>query len=256
MSPFTPESAYGFLLGELGENDAQRLETRLLQDDDAYEALKAYEADLIDDYVGDALTPERRLRFETRYMQDSAQRQRVAFAQALLERARAAHDEQPGRRAPAADRAPAAAWIRESWFGSWFGPRFAIGAVAAALAVAVLLPVSPERRTLTISLAPAAVRAGGEVAVVRVPDAPGWLDVELALDDTPAASPGWLARLQKDGRMVWSSAPARRTDVAVWVRIPFASLTEGRHTIELSRGETDAQTFVAAYPLEVSKSGP
>jgi Arc/MetJ family transcription regulator len=72
-----------FLLGELGPEEQEGLEAEFFARDDAFEELLAAEDDLIDAYAGGALTGDRRVRFEARYLGTREGQERVEFSRAL-----------------------------------------------------------------------------------------------------------------------------------------------------------------------------
>ncbi|MFL6257227.1 MAG: hypothetical protein ACJ74T_19640, partial [Pyrinomonadaceae bacterium] len=76
-----------YLLGSLPAEEAERLDELSVTDDEAAEALKSVEKDLIDAYVQDELDEVARAQFKTHYLASATRRERVAFAQAFHARA-------------------------------------------------------------------------------------------------------------------------------------------------------------------------
>jgi hypothetical protein len=72
-----------YLLGQLSEEESIRLEQRLMTSDVTYQQLSLAEDDLIDDYVGGALSQEEREKFEKLLLSNPGRRQEVKFAGAL-----------------------------------------------------------------------------------------------------------------------------------------------------------------------------
>jgi len=95
-----------YLLGELSEADAERLDEQSVVDDDFAARLRLVEDDLVDAYASGRLTGERRKRFEGHYLASPRRRERSSFARRL----QAALDEQPERAEPAEDRRSVAHW--------------------------------------------------------------------------------------------------------------------------------------------------
>jgi hypothetical protein len=77
------ERAVRYLLGELPEAEREALEEQWFVQDDTLAELKEAEDDLVDAYGRGQLSPERRVLFEARYLQDESGRRRVEFAGAL-----------------------------------------------------------------------------------------------------------------------------------------------------------------------------
>lgn len=74
-----------YILGAASPGECQEIEERYLNNTDFFEALVAVENDLIDAYVRGQLSGADRERFEKHFLATEDRRQRVAFAEALLE---------------------------------------------------------------------------------------------------------------------------------------------------------------------------
>jgi hypothetical protein len=72
-----------YLLGELAEDERERLQAAYFDDDALFARLLAAEDDLIDAYARGTLTGARRRRFEQRFGQAPDHRRRLGFARAL-----------------------------------------------------------------------------------------------------------------------------------------------------------------------------
>jgi len=72
-----------YLLGDLDEVARERVEQRLLGDDDFAERLSEAEAALIDDYVFDALPAGERKSFDENFVTDEERRRKILFARTL-----------------------------------------------------------------------------------------------------------------------------------------------------------------------------
>jgi hypothetical protein len=99
-----------YLLGELSAEEAEPIDLRSFVDDAFAARLDAVESDLIDSFVRQELSGAALERFRSFYLASPARRQRVAFAQALLEAL------------PATPLASAPSSARASSPGSWFTP--------------------------------------------------------------------------------------------------------------------------------------
>jgi hypothetical protein len=77
-----------YLLRQLPENEADRLEARLLDDQEVFEALESAEDDLFDDFARGRLEAGERVSFVERY---GAQSDRIRFAKALARRSAGAN---------------------------------------------------------------------------------------------------------------------------------------------------------------------
>jgi hypothetical protein len=75
-----------YLLGELSEEESERIERRYIADRDFLDELLAVEDDLLDQYVGGELKGRQREKFEERLLATPRQRERVRDAQILAAR--------------------------------------------------------------------------------------------------------------------------------------------------------------------------
>jgi hypothetical protein len=116
---YSDETLRQYLLGEISEDEGDRIERRYLADRNFFDHLLAVEDDLVDEYVGQELGPEERQQFEHKLLATSTQRER-------LKNARNFHESMRPNRTRAKT---------NSWFGI-FGYR--IPAMAAALTLLLL----------------------------------------------------------------------------------------------------------------------
>jgi len=114
-----------FLLGGGTEAERERLEAEFFTDDDAFQQMIAAEDDLIDAYARGELTDSERWQFEQRFMNSSADRERVCFARAFA--------------ATAPQTAPPVTTPSPSFFASIFGNTTVLRVAFAALAIAALV---------------------------------------------------------------------------------------------------------------------
>lgn len=86
-----------YLLGELSQEEEQRLEDRLLRDDDFVEHMRLTEDELVEDYVRGSLSPHERGRFETYFLSTPRRRRKLMFVERLSKLAdeRAAPETKP-----------------------------------------------------------------------------------------------------------------------------------------------------------------
>lgn len=115
-----------YLLGDLPEDERERLQAEYLADDALFARLLSAEDDLVDMYARGALAEPDRRRFEARFVRTPAQARRVSFAHALRDATakRASHPAQ-------------AAALSHSWSLGRASPMWA----AAATALVALLAV-------------------------------------------------------------------------------------------------------------------
>lgn len=101
-----------YLLGKLaGEDQRERVEERLLTDDEYFEELEIVKEELIDQYVGGALTNAERERFEQHFLTTRDRRRNLRLAQGLKEYAATATGKKRVREKPDRVR-PRLSWTR------------------------------------------------------------------------------------------------------------------------------------------------
>jgi cell division protein FtsL len=76
-----------YLLGDLPEAEAGRLDQLSVTDDEFAEFLEAVESELIDDYIRGELPENRRAQFESHYLTSPTRLEKVAVARTILRRA-------------------------------------------------------------------------------------------------------------------------------------------------------------------------
>ncbi len=80
-----------YLLGDLPDEERERVEERMFADDEFYEQIEAMKAELADDYARGELSSRERARYESRFLTSTNGRERLAFARAMAR----AFDEAP-----------------------------------------------------------------------------------------------------------------------------------------------------------------
>jgi hypothetical protein len=123
MPPVRRESARDdeiirYLLGELPDDDAERLDEQSVVDDDFAAKLRAAEDDLVDAYASGRLSGDRLKRFEAFYLGSPHRRDQAGFARRFLsavdDDARARQQRVPVPRRPASELSSWVSWVR-SW---------------------------------------------------------------------------------------------------------------------------------------------
>jgi len=122
-----------YLLGDLPEEDLERLAEEYFVRDEAWEALGAIESDLIDAYICGDLSPELQQKFTANFMNSPRRRERVEFAKTLMnsavrEQAGAGRIEGRKEEKWRAGPPPARPWFQRA------PTRFAVAAVALVMA--------------------------------------------------------------------------------------------------------------------------
>jgi anti-sigma factor RsiW len=235
MPPVRRESARDdeiirYLLGELPDDDAERLDEQSVVDDDFAARLRAAEDDLIDAYASGQLSGDRLKRFEAFYLASPHRRDRVAFARRFLpaidDDARARQQRVPVPRRAGSELPASASWVR----------RWGLAAAAVIFLAFGALLISDAR--LRGSLREASQRATAADARVAT-----LADQLAAARQATAAAEASLARAHA----------TVSTSVVALVLLPQ---TRGVGTIPIIDVAPDATTVDLALAIEGAARGP
>ncbi len=233
-----------YLLGELPEDEAERLDEQSVVDDAFAERLRVVEDDLVDAYAGGRLTGDRLKRFEAFYLASPHRRDKAAFARRFLS---AVDDNARVReqRAPAARPALAARWagrwamaaaallclgvtallVREAQLRdslreasqraatadqhvATLTDQLASQQKAAAAAEAALSRTQAAESAPAIALVlPPQTRGVGTVPIVAVGAGTAALGVALEIEGTPRPSYEAALKDPSGNRVLWRSGP-------------------------------------------------
>ena len=256
-----------YLLGQMSEAEEAQVERAYLGSDDALQALRAREDELIEEYLADNLEPAERERFERLFLASPPRLERLVFLRALQDRA-----------APRALRLvpspPARSWARAvaglvivavaGLLGARaLGPRSSPVDGAAPLAArrAVsdsvagappAVPTSPPP-AVSLRLRQPALRGGGDVPVVD-PGAAGLVVLEGPLDprDGFTAHRGRVAA--PDGSDVFVSPwQPNRGETTLRIVVPSAALRDGRHVLVVEARAATGEEPVESYAFRVRR---
>jgi hypothetical protein len=270
-----------FLLGELPEEEGERLQDACFEDEALFARLLRAEDDLIDAYVRGDLTAAERERFEQRFGQTRTQARRVKFASLLrrtVEERRAGADV---RRSRGRMRAAVAAGLLAVVLGAWWwagrgtGPRVVGVPTAPTTSPAPRLGSSPSPvpteaapvqeathpsvAVAALTLSPGLVRGSG--AVPRLVLSPTTTSVELRLDLGPGTAAGTYRRYEvivqtAAGAEVFRRGVARgQTAVSarlISVTLPAKGLTNGDYVVLVNGRQADGtQDYLRGYSFRV-----
>lgn len=280
-----------YLLGELPEDAAERLDERSVMDDEFATRLRLAEDDLVDAYARGRLTGDRRRRFESFYMASPRRRQKVAFARELLDEVE--HEvrrRQPDETVTAGSGTlrwlPAlAAAVALCLVTGWLYLRDA--QLQAALSEAQHRVAAADRRAAELSTELAAqqraaaaaqaslteVRAAqpvAPVALVLLPQTRGigpmpivavgpesrTVPIELAIDAADRAAYAAALRDPATNHIVWRSGPLAavrsRAVPLLAVAVPAALLKSQHYAVDVfAPGPRGANDFVGSFAFEV-----
>lgn len=241
-----------YLLGILPEEARQRVEQRLLTDEDFFEELLVSEDELTDLYLNENLSSEDRDRFESHFLSTPERHQQLTFAKALSQCVAENSVKDVGTLTdtppiPAVSDPLIKLTVAERLRAFWSGQTWALNA-AMALAVVIIagtvwylfFRTPPPRTFATLTLAASASNRGEgtHAGRVKLPLAASALRISLTLPAraTPAAN----------YRVEWSEDNRETKPLAI----------VGRETKPLAIVGQDAQSVSVEIPRDQLARGP
>lgn len=239
----TDEHIIAYLLEELPEDDLERFEEECFAEDEWPTHITLVEDDLIDAYLRNELTPERRQRFEQNYLITTSRQERVVIAAALLrhiDEYRVASNvavAAPPRELTRAERFRAF-WSSPSWVRRAATAMAVVALTAGALWFFFLRTHEPRNfATLTLTISNRNRAEGAQAGKVKLtPDAEA-LKISLMLPPPRAAH--YRVELENDNGETKSIALAGEDAQSVLVVIPAAQLARGQYALKLFAIQTD-----------------
>jgi hypothetical protein len=246
----TDERIIAYLLKELPEVELEQFEDECFAQESWPSHINLVEEDLIDDYLRNELSPERRQRFEHNYLTTDARQKRVRMAAALLRHV----DE----RAPDVDRAVVTPPSGQRWFNRfrtfWSSPNRTPQVAAALLAVFIVggawwfsnsRQAAPAHtqvetfETLVLNISYGDRAAGVEADRAKLPRNGSGLKIVLTLPQRSTTATHYRVQLENEDGEIKLSEKAVPENQSVVVKIPARLLARGRYAAKLFAVETD-----------------
>jgi hypothetical protein len=257
----TDERIINYLLKELPEEELEQFEDECFAQERWPSHLNLVEEDLIDDYLRDELSPERRRRFERNYLTTEARRKRVAMAAALLRRV----DELTPQPAPAAVVTPPApqTWLDHSrtfWRNRSWKPQAAAATLAAVFILAgtwwlagPLRPSHPAHSAkkisepLVLNISHGNRAEGVRAGKAKLSREGAGLKLLLTLPRSFAHAARYRVQLENENGETKLSETAAREDQIVPLEIPAGSLARGRYAVKLFAAADDTEQRIPGH---------
>jgi hypothetical protein len=242
----TDERIIAYLLEELPEEDMERFEDECFaQESWPTDMINGVEEDLIDAYLRDELTPERRQRFERNYLPPEARQERTIMVAALL---RHIDDYNAATKAAVTPPPTELTWA-ERFRAFWNSPTRAIlsatsiamvAVVAATLWFSVFRTPSPRTfATLSLTISNINRAEGAQAAKVKLPPDADALKISLTLPQQSPPAARYRVELENDNGETKPVEVAGKDDQSVLVEIPAAQLARGQYVLKLFAIKTD-----------------
>lgn len=235
----TDEHITAYLLGELSEEESERFEEECFAQESWPAQIDSVEEDLIDDYLRDRLTPERRRNFKRSYLTTPARVERFLMASALLRHVDARTESVP-EPSPEPAPPPGLTWaerLRALWRGRPWVPRTAV-ALAALAVVATLWwaarPRPPQTfATMTLTAGVSNRAEGVRAGRVTLPLDADALKISLVLPEGAEPAARYRVELESGGGQALPLEASGPEAGAVSVVIPAAQLARGSYALKL-----------------------
>lgn len=227
-----------YLLGQLQEDDEERLELRLLTDPAFGEEFDTVVDEITDQYVGNQFQGEERKRVEQYFLRSAERQNKVRFACQLLHQAAV-------ERGSEVENVPVVPepglWERARLFWNAqalslrFATIFATFVIIAGLAM-LLVPTrnstSPVYASIALQSSNAERSVGAEVTSVKPPPGAAGIRIELALPDEALQAKSY--RVNLSGEQGTRDLPvAEQSARSVVVIVPIEDVPRGSYTIRL-----------------------
>ncbi len=235
----TDERIIAYLLEELPEADLERFEDECFAQESWPAQINLAEEDLIDAYLRNELTPERRQHFEQNYLTTEARQERVVMAVALLRHV----DEHNAASSPAVAAPPSELTWAERFRAFWSGQTWALRTAASLAIVAVIAAAlwllffrAPSPRTfatLTLSISNINRAEGAQPEKVKLPPDVDALKISLTLPEQPPLAARYRVELVNDSGETKPAEVVGSNAQSVSIVIPAAHLARGQYVLKL-----------------------
>jgi hypothetical protein len=241
----TDERIIAYLLGELPEEVSEQLEDECFARQSWPDEIRICEEDLIDAYLRDELTQERRQRFEQHYLNTEARQERVVMAAALLRHVDERHDASTTNFAVE----PAEPTWTERIRAFWNSQSWPLRAVASLGIIAILAgtlwlsffrtPAPKTFATITLAHSINNRAEGVQAGKVILPLKADALRISLMLPERLPAPVRYRVELENESGATRPPEIAAQDAQSVSVVIPAAQLSRGQYALKLFAIKTD-----------------
>jgi methionine-rich copper-binding protein CopC len=236
------ERITAYLLEELPKDDLERFEDECFAGENWPTQLDMAEEDLIDAYLRNELTPERRRRFELNYLTTETRQERVSIAAALLR-----HIDEHNAASKTEVAVTPISWAER--FGAFWNSRTSGFRAATAIATVVVVAGSvwffsrvPSPRTfatLTLTVSSNTRAEGAQTGKVTLPLNAEALKISLTMPPQSPSAERYRVELENENGDTRSLEEAGKDAQSVLVVIPSAQLSRGQYALKVFVTKTD-----------------
>jgi len=226
-----------YLLGKLNESEQEKIEERLMVEDELFDELEASKDELVEEYCAGELDKAERRWFEQHFLASPEGRERHAFVLAMdcLQQTRV-----PVLPEPVVAVEPERTLFQRLWDFLRTQPLWVVTATAAVLLIGtaslMLLRPGPPQHSLALTLHTSATeRAPGEPQYPKVRLTPDISELRISLQLNPYTRAGVTYLVELDDRA--NKRPIKsiaQDEDSLTVAIPAAELHPGLYSITLS----------------------
>jgi hypothetical protein len=229
------ERIRAYLLGHLSDDEQQKIEERLMLEDDLFEELEISKGELIEEYRAGELSQKDRDWLERHFLASQEGKQQYTFALAL-ERL------EPPIPLPS----PSPSWFQRLQAflrtSNWEIPAATAAAVLVVILLVVIIPRQPQTSVAAVTISNSALtRSTSGVHYAQVAMKPDVGEVRLTLTLPEGATPGVNYRAELDNRRdePKSLKPSAHDTNSVLVVIPAGQLPPGLYALSLFAIQAD-----------------
>lgn len=216
-----------YLLGKLSDDEQQKIEERLMVEDELFEELEISKSELVEEYCANELSRDEQQWFESNFLASPEGKETYARAVTLSHR----------RERPAPEPDPPQTFLQ--WLSDLFKQRpwlITAGAAAAAIVIvaALFLPLRTGQTVAGPTLASSLINREQGIlpAKVKIPSNADKLKFRLLLP--PDFVPGAKYRAELDNKSEVKPVEVSEFDrEGVWVVIPVSELPRGEYSLKL-----------------------
>jgi hypothetical protein len=236
----TDERITAYLLEELTEQESEQFEEQCFAQDEWPDQLDAAEQELIDAYLRNELTSDRKRRFLERYLTTDARKARVLAARMLHETL-----------CPVQPKSIWPEWLR-AFVQRPLVPQTAIAIlVLAAVVIVILIPRSPRTFTqIELAMSSSDRSTGVQQKIVSLPLSTEALEIHLKLPEPSADTTGYSVQWEDTNGHARELKIDSQDAQSLVVSIPANQLTPGQYILRLfKKGDVMGDYFFTAEAL-------
>lgn len=238
-----------YLLGKLTGDSQQKVEERLLTEDDLFEEMEIAEDELIDEYHAGELSKNDRERFEQNFLATPERQEKVRFSRSFNRYLRTIE----GQKEAAVP----------FWSHFWSDQNWALPAVAAVAVIVIVAgifwfsrqrPPSPRTfATLTLTISTINRSEGGPVTKLTLPLNADALRLRLELPEPGSPATRYRVKLLTENGETQTLQTVGQDEQSVVVEIPAEQLTRGQYALNVYVVKPDGseQRIRGSYLLTV-----